>query len=125
MESPVVSSIRTLALGKEQLPFYLAMERYDLTGQPKLVLVPYQRDEQRITLTLELPMVDLRAYDADFAFKRTHIAIRAYTIYLDVFRALIHHKIIRPTPVSIEDGTQRTARIVALDTAACVIVPEY
>jgi hypothetical protein len=63
---------------------------YDLPdGQPKLPVTQHDvPGASKLVLTYNAPFIDLRAYDADFNFKRQHAIFRMSGLFTDIFRYL-------------------------------------
>lgn len=116
----MVPTIPTLTLGKEPKAYIVELVEYSATKQPKLRLTEYGSVGPKLILTYEAPKIDLRAYDADFAFKRRHALIRCSGEYHRLYQELIRQGFLRPTEDVMTDG-QQSARVCQIDLAYCVI----
>lgn len=117
--------VPTFKFGKVNKEFFLELSSYSLSKQPKIILAVYPclAANQKTVITYELPSYDLRAYDADFAFKRRHALIRKSGRYLGMFQALTALKIIKPTESGVVDNST-LAVVCGLNLDSFVILPE-
>ena len=117
--------VPTFKFGAKNKVFFLELSSYSMSKQPKIILAVYPCLDvsQKTVITYELPSYDLRAYDADFAFKRRHALIRKSGRYLWMFQALASLKIIKPTESGIVDNAT-LAVVCGLNLESFVILPE-
>src|ERR1019366_1020146 len=105
--------------------FFLELSVYLISKQPKVILAVYPCSsiKSKTIISHEYPSLDLRAYDADFNFKRKHGLIRKSGAYLATFKSLVGMGILKPTESAVVDGNV-IAQVCELDMESFVILPE-
>lgn len=116
----MVPTIPTLNLGPESKHYIVELGTYPDTKQPKLLLVEYGSLGPKLVLTYFAPKVDLRAYDADFAFKRRHALIRCDGEFGRLYQELVRKEFLRPTEDVMTDG-KLSARVCQIDLTYCIL----
>ena len=116
----MVPDVPTLLLGKDPKHYLVELVKYPNSKQPKLLLAQYQTVGPKLILTYEAPRLNLRAYDADFNFRRRHALIRCSGEYARLYRDLVRLGFLRPTEDVMTDGKQ-SARVCQIDLGYCII----
>lgn len=123
---PVVNpTIPTIQIGRQQAHYVIEWREYANTQQPKLLLARYGVLQPKVILTYELPGLDLRAFDADSAFRKRHALFRNSGEFKGLYDDLVRRGVL--IPVRGADGQVSaghiTARICQFDQVFCLPYP--
>lgn len=117
--------MHTLQVGPSRKLHFLELTKYDLTSQPRIYLRPYREDGPGVSITLEIPSIDLRSYDADYNFKRLHAIFRCDGVYASAYRLLSQSLVIAPACNEVLTDSEKgiLARVCHVNTDYCVTTP--